>query len=178
MPYSPSLLVCNRHKLYSDALAHVLRERGWQVSIANDPGHATAFLTSRSIDVCLLDFGFAAGATAAETMARMRDVSPATKVVVLSATCDPAVLATAVEDGATGLVFNDEGTDRLVDIIDCIATDDDAPHAARRPLACMGVHVHGLFARVGGATRRARREADAAFKLERPRADGTGTAGP
>src|SRR5439155_16771298 len=121
------------------------------VSVAHDPAHAVAAVAGQSVDICLLGLEFPAG-DAAGTMAAVLIASPATRVIVLSSTSDPTVLARAVERGAAALVFKDEGVDRLVDVIACVTRDDATPGVTPR-LTNVRTHVQNLFVRLAAFER-------------------------
>ena len=145
---APSILVCDSHQLYSDVIATFLRSLGWYVvSVAHDPAHAVAAVAGQSVDICLLGLEFPPGVAATGTMAAVLTASPATRVIILSSTSDPTVLAQAVEHGAAALVFKDEGIDRLVDVIACVTRDDGTPRVTSR-LTNVRSHVQKLFDRL------------------------------
>jgi CheY-like chemotaxis protein len=98
------LVLCDDHRLFAESLAVVLQERGWEVlAVVDRPDAAVAAVTAYHPDVCVLDALFDGDAAAAVAAAgHMRETSPATRVVVLSGTDEPAVVGAAVTAGAAG----------------------------------------------------------------------------
>jgi DNA-binding NarL/FixJ family response regulator len=149
MAHAPTILVCDGHKLFADVLATFLRSVGWPVVvIAHDPPHAVAAVTARSVDLCLLDLAFPSEESGAGLTGALLAASPSTKVIVLTSTSDPVVLARAVEQGAVAIVFKDEGVDRLVEVIACIQRND-ASRDVRSPLTPVRTYVQQVLAKLG-----------------------------
>jgi two-component system, NarL family, nitrate/nitrite response regulator NarL len=101
----------------------VLQERGWEVlAVVDRPDAAVAAVTAYHPDVCVLDALFDGDAAAAVAAAgHMRVTSPATRVVVLSGTDEPAVVGAAVTAGAAGYVLKtcEDDAVRLVRYLTC-----------------------------------------------------------
>jgi two-component system nitrate/nitrite response regulator NarL len=115
------VLICDDHRLFSDALASVFRSRGFDVAgTACDPPRAIASLLDQQIDVCLLDLKFPNEVDGSECVQELRDVSPSTKVVVITASADPAALARAAQGGASAIVFKDEGVEQIIDVVESV----------------------------------------------------------
>ena len=113
-----NVVLCDQQKLFSDAFATVLTGRGWNVvSMAADPAHAVAVVSSEHVDACITELTFADGNAGIAGIVALRDVSLDTKVVVLTASSDPKLIVTAVEAGADAIVFKDDDIDFIVDVI-------------------------------------------------------------
>jgi two-component system nitrate/nitrite response regulator NarL len=108
------VVICDHHRLFADAFASIVDARTWTiVGTPVDPAHAVAVVAQTRVDVCLMDLAFADGMTG---IAAIHEVSPATKVVALTASSDPALIMRAVQSGADGIVFKDDDIDRIIDV--------------------------------------------------------------
>ena len=114
-----NVVICDDHRLFSDALATVLAARAWTiVSCAVDPAHAVAAIAQTHVDACLMDLSFPEGNTGLEGIVSVHEASPHTKVVVLTASSDPQLIMQAVKSGADAIVFKNDDIDHIVDIVE------------------------------------------------------------
>ena len=98
------LLVCDDHKLLVEALSMALSNNGHTVvATALDPDEAVEAARLHQPDACLLDvlFPHDNGITA---IRRILDVSPDTKVVMLTGSIGGALVSEAIAQGAQGFV--------------------------------------------------------------------------
>ena len=132
------LVLCDDHRLFVEALAVVLQERGWDVlAVVDRPDAAVEAVTIHHPDVCVLDALFDGDAAAAVAAAgKMRETSPDTRVVVLSGTDEPAVVGAAVTAGAAGYVLKTCEIDAITACIERVAGGEAVVDAelARRAL--------------------------------------------
>lgn len=106
-----TLLVCDDHKILTDALALVI-ERDQTLSMVAPPVHDP----ERAVDVCresppdvvLMDVVFKGAMNGIEATRRIKELSPSTKIVVMTAHDDDRLLIEAVEAGASGFLPKDE----------------------------------------------------------------------
>jgi DNA-binding NarL/FixJ family response regulator len=106
-----TLLVCDDHKILTDALALVI-ERDRTLSMVAPPVHDP----ERAVDVCresppdvvLMDVVFKGAMNGIEATRRIKELSPSTKIVVMTAHDDDRLLIEAVEAGASGFLPKDE----------------------------------------------------------------------
>ena len=55
-----NVVICDDHRLFTDALARVLSAREWHVvACAVDPAQAVAAVATEQVDTCLMDLTFA-----------------------------------------------------------------------------------------------------------------------
>ena len=98
------VLICDDHALLASSLALHLQGRGHATTVVTHPGDAVAALASVRYEVCLLDLRFGhdplAGLTA---LASLREASPETAVVLLSAVVDDGIARAALLAGAQGV---------------------------------------------------------------------------
>jgi two-component system, NarL family, nitrate/nitrite response regulator NarL len=114
-----NVVICDDHRLFSDALATVLSARDWSiVACAVDPAHAVAAVTGHRVDACLMDLSFPDGHSGIAGIESVRRASPGTKVVVLTASSDPELIVRAVESGADAVAFKDDDIDHIVDLVE------------------------------------------------------------
>ena len=134
-----NVVICDDHRLFSDALATVLSARAWTiVSCAVDPAHAVAAISQTRVDACLMDLSFPAGNTGLDGIVSVHEASPDTKVVVLTASSDPQLIIQAVQSGADAIVFKDDDIDHIIDVVERTRGDSAsqlsvAPPRARDP---------------------------------------------
>lgn len=106
-----SLVICDDHKVLTDALSTVvglddsLRLVGPPV---HTPEEGVALTADQLPDVVLMDIVFkGAHMTGIEATRRIKEVSPSTKVVIMTAHDDDRLMVEAVEAGASGFLSKD-----------------------------------------------------------------------
>jgi len=107
------ILLCDDHVLLVEALESLLRAAGHAVVTAASPAEALERAPACQPDVCVMDIGFPEG-SGLDGLARLREVSPSTRVLVLSAVADAETIATAVDLGAAGYVCKDVGVSDII----------------------------------------------------------------
>jgi DNA-binding NarL/FixJ family response regulator len=115
-----TLLICDDHRTLTDALAMVV-ERDPELRLVAppvaDPERAVELCREHEPDVVLMDIVFK-GKTGTisgiEATRRIKEVSPATKVVIMTAHDDERLLVEAVEAGAAGFLGKDEPADEVL----------------------------------------------------------------
>ena len=113
-----SLLICDDHKILTDALATMVGLDG-QLSLVGPPVHtpeeAIALAGEQLPDVVLMDIVFKGGGMSGiEATRRIKDASPSTKVVVMTAHDEDRLLVEAVEAGASGFLSKDEPAEEVL----------------------------------------------------------------
>lgn len=112
------LLICDDHRLLLDALRMALTLNGYTVvATALDPCQAVAAAREHQPDVCLLDVNFP-HANGLSAIARIHEVSPDTKVVMLSASMDKVLVADALAQGAQGFVGKEKSVEAIVEALE------------------------------------------------------------
>jgi DNA-binding NarL/FixJ family response regulator len=111
-------LICDDHKVLTDALATVVGLDDDLQMIA-PPVHeaetAIALCTEQLPDVVLMDIVFKGGGMSGiEATRRIKEVSPSTKVVIMTAHDEDRLLVEAVEAGASGFLGKDEAAQELL----------------------------------------------------------------
>ncbi len=113
-----SLLICDDHKILTDALAMVV-ELDDQLTLVAPPVHAAeeAIALAEEVlpDVVLMDIVFKGGGMSGiEATRKIKEASPSTKVVVMTAHDDDRLLVEAVEAGASGFLSKDEAAQEVL----------------------------------------------------------------
>jgi two-component system, NarL family, nitrate/nitrite response regulator NarL len=113
-----NMVICDDHQLFAEALATLLGRRGHHVvAMPPDPAAAVKSVGQGDVDLCVMDLVFP-DACGVDGTRRVRNASPATKVVVLTGAADDDTRAAAVEAGACAVVAKNSEASVLLDAID------------------------------------------------------------
>jgi len=117
------LLVCGDHMLV-DALSMALTDRGHTiVATALDPGEAVAAARQEQPDACLLDVSFP-HANGLNAIGPIHEVSPDTKVVILSGSINGGLVADAIAKGAQGFVGKEKPVGAILEALELASQGD------------------------------------------------------
>ncbi len=111
------LLICDDHKILTDALATVVGLDGTLEMVAppvHEPEAAIEICTEQLPDVVLMDIVFKGGMSGIDATRKIKEVSPSTKVVIMTAHDEDRLLVEAVEAGASGFLGKDEAAEELL----------------------------------------------------------------
>jgi len=112
------LLVCDDHRLLLDALGMALTDRGHTVvATALDPDEAVEAARQHKPDACLLDVSFP-HANGLNAIGRIHEVSPDTKVVMLSGSISRSLVADAIAEGAQGFVGKEKPVSVIIEALE------------------------------------------------------------
>lgn len=112
-----TLLICDDHRILTDALAMVVDRDGSFALAAppvHDPERAVELCRAHQPDVVLMDIEFRGRIDGIEATRRIKEVSPATKVVIMTAHDDERMLVEAVEAGACGFLGKEEAAEQVL----------------------------------------------------------------
>jgi two-component system nitrate/nitrite response regulator NarL len=116
------LVICDDNRIFGEAIAAALEAHGHQISaIATTAYDGIQKVAAHTPDACLLDLFFQSspgGLTAARTI---RKHHSRTKVLILSALTEPALVAQALKAGVVGFLCKDQGISQIVDALDMVA---------------------------------------------------------
>lgn len=119
------LLVCDDHKLLTDALSLVAASDDGVTLVApasNDPGDAVTAAGEYRPDVVLMDVSFEGyDLTGIEATRQIKSVSPETAVVIVTGQDEDRLLVEAVEAGASGFLRKNEAVDRMLEVVKAAA---------------------------------------------------------
>ena len=140
------LVVGERHRLFIDSLAAVLAWHGFDVAaVATSPAELLATVARLQPDVCLLAASFPGG-SGLDVMRIIGERHPRVKVVMFSASPDPAMLTAARDGGAAGFIPSDHHVADIVGALSRVRNGDrvfdlmDAGIRSFRPAAAAGRH--------------------------------------
>ena len=111
------LLICDDHKILTDALAMVVERSDGMRLVAppvHSPEEGVALAEEHHPDVVLMDIVFKGAMNGIDATRRIKEISPATKVVIMTAHDDERLLVEAVEAGASGFLGKDEAADEVL----------------------------------------------------------------
>jgi DNA-binding NarL/FixJ family response regulator len=112
-----TLLICDDHKILTDALAMVV-ERDRTLRMVTPPVHvpeeAIELCREHRPDVVLMDIVFKGHMDGILATRKIKEVSPATKVVIMTAHDEDRLLVEAVEAGASGFLGKEEAADEVL----------------------------------------------------------------
>jgi DNA-binding NarL/FixJ family response regulator len=136
------ILICDDHRVLTDALAIAL-SRDPELSLAAPPMATPEEAIERSAelqpDVVLMDVTFGRPMDGIEATRRVKEVSPQTHVIVMTANRTDRLVVEALEAGASALLTKTEGLDVMI----------DAAKASARGEAAMDPRIlAGILARV------------------------------
>jgi DNA-binding NarL/FixJ family response regulator len=112
-----SLLICDDHKILTDALAMVVeRDPGLRMVAApvHEPEAAIAICEEFLPDVVLMDIVFKGPMNGIQATRKIKEASPSTKVVIMTAHDDERLLVEAVEAGASGFLGKEEAAEEVL----------------------------------------------------------------
>lgn len=112
-----SLLICDDHKVLTDALTLIVKldaQLELMVPAVNTPEEAIALAAEHLPDVVLMDIMFKGGMTGIDATRRIKEISPSTKVVIMTAHDEDRLLVEAVEAGASGFLGKDEAAEHIL----------------------------------------------------------------
>ena len=125
-PQEISLLICDDHRLLTDTLTSVV-EHAPEMRLL-PPVHTSEAAVDRVQEhqptVVLMDIEFKGSMSGIEATRRIKQISPATQVVVMTAHQDERLLVEAVEAGASGFLRKTEGVDELLGTIRAAAAGE------------------------------------------------------
>ncbi len=117
------LLLCDRHRLFAESLAHVLCNRGYEVQLVGAPEEVVDALYVLPFDLCILELDFGI-ARVVSTIELLRATRPPTSVLILSGIDDPRLIAPVLAAGAAGVVSKEDGLGRILDTLARVASGD------------------------------------------------------
>jgi two-component system nitrate/nitrite response regulator NarL len=127
------LLICDYHVIFAESLAHLLTAVvGDVVAITHHPDQAVNVLRRESVDVCLLDVVFGPDSTI-DRLSELREASPHTHVVLLTAEVDDATLAAARAAGVRGVADKRQSPSRIIDLIERVRAGESVVRTGGAP---------------------------------------------
>lgn len=116
-PRPVTLLICDDHRVLTDALAIVVGLDGGLDLVAppvQDPHSAIDLCAQLRPNVVLMDIDFKQEMSGIDATRKIKEISPATKVIIMTAHDDDRLLVDAVEAGASGFLSKDDAAQELL----------------------------------------------------------------
>lgn len=137
------VLIAEDHKLVSQGLEAMLSMTDdiELVGVANSGDKAVELVKVEQVDVVLMDVNLGQSMNGIEATRRVKEVSPNTKVLILSMFTDPGTVSEAVKAGADGYLSKGASRESVIQAI------EDA--AEGRSVLDPNV-TEGIFGRIGG----------------------------
>jgi DNA-binding NarL/FixJ family response regulator len=116
-----SVVVVDDHEMFADSVARALeRPEGIEVvAIARSCSEGVAMARMHTPNVAIVDYQLPDGDGVA-LGTRIREVSPDTKILLLTGLVDKRIMAAALDAGYAGFLTKDQGVDELVLAIRCV----------------------------------------------------------
>jgi DNA-binding NarL/FixJ family response regulator len=120
------LLICDDHRLLTDTLTSVVSHEPTVRLLppVHSSEEAVELVREHHPDVVLMDIEFRGAMSGIEATRHIKQMSPATQVVVMTAHEDERLLVEAVEAGASGFLRKTEGVDELMGVIRAAAAGE------------------------------------------------------
>jgi RNA polymerase sigma factor (sigma-70 family) len=120
------LLICDDHRILTDTLAAVVAtDPGLElIGTLSSPNEAVESIQRGHPHVVLMDIEFREGINGIEATRRIKEVSPETVVVIMTAHEDERLMARAVDAGASGFLKKTEGVDEFLGAIKAAAAGE------------------------------------------------------
>ena len=124
MTSSVSVAVVDDHPLFREGVVRSLNETGRFLVVAEGRSSEDAVNIARETkpDLLLIDLSMPGGGLAA--IAPVAEASPATRIVVLTASESASDLTAALNGGARAYLLKGVGSRALVEILDCVAAGE------------------------------------------------------
>jgi two-component system, NarL family, response regulator NreC len=118
-----TIVLADDHLVVRSGLRMVLERAGGfeVVSEAGDADSALRTVLGHKPAILVLDLNMPGELTSLDAIPRVREVSPATRVVVLTMQDDPQFARRALRAGAAGYVLKEAADDELVEAVRCVA---------------------------------------------------------
>ena len=116
-PRAVTILICDDHRVLTDALAIVVGLDDSLELVAppvQSPQSAIDLCVDLLPDVVLMDVDFKGDMSGIEATRKIKEISPATKVVIMTAHDEDRLLVDAVEAGASGFLSKDDAAHELL----------------------------------------------------------------
>lgn len=126
------VLFCDRHRLFTESLAHVLKSLGHDVFFSSSPEVAVEIVAATAVDVCVMEMDFGANRLV-PAITWLRQTAPPTPVLMLSAIDDPELLAPLLLAGAVGVVSKEAELEMVLDRLTTVASGGPWPPNGSAP---------------------------------------------
>lgn len=127
------LLICDDHRLFSESLATVLKEHGYEVvAVTHTAAEAAEVLAGTRVDVCLLDL-WLDGESVLDLVPELRRAARGTRFLLLSGHLSRNVLVAAAAVGIDRCLHKTQPIEDIVEVLEGIRAG--GPRRAARPVS-------------------------------------------
>ncbi len=107
------LLFCDRHRLFTESLAHVVVSLGHEVFFSSSPEEAEEIVVATGVDLCVMEADFGTARLVA-AIRILQDREPPTPVLILSGISEPDLIAPLLAAGAADALSKDSDLNLLL----------------------------------------------------------------
>jgi two-component system, NtrC family, response regulator HydG len=122
MKRQANILVVDDNKDLLNTFALILKRKGYIVDTAEDGLQALDKFGKRPFDVVLMDV-IMPGLTGIDTLHKMREVNPRTKVILMTAYCEDEQMQKALSEGAYGALYKPVNIAKLMELLSDVTKD-------------------------------------------------------
>jgi len=112
----PRILIVDDNKSLSKSMLFVLKHRGLTAATARDGLEALNVLKKKSFDIIFLDIKMP-GLNGVETLKKIKKISPATMVVMMTAYAVEELVKEALKEGAHGVIYKPLDMEEVFEVI-------------------------------------------------------------
>jgi two-component system nitrate/nitrite response regulator NarL len=124
------LLFCDRHRLFTESLAHVVVSLGHEVLFSSSPEEAEEIVAATSVDICVIEADFGT-ARLVQAIKALGATKPPTPVIILSAIADPELLSPLLAAGAADALSKNSDLNMLLTTFHRVAGGGARANGAR-----------------------------------------------
>jgi DNA-binding NtrC family response regulator len=131
-----TILIVDDDPGMAGTLSDILEEMGYNTSVAEDGYRAIEMIREKKHDVALMDIKMP-GINGVETFKKVKEISPSTRVIMMTAYAVEDLIKEAVEEGAYAVFHKPLDMDKVLDLVEkagkggFILVVDDDPNACQ-----------------------------------------------
>jgi len=116
MKEKTSILIVDDDHGMSETLADIFIELDYDVSVADNGYRAIEMIKKKAYDIAFMDVKMP-GINGIETFMEVKNISPSTKIIMITAYSVETLVKTALEEGAYGIIYKPMNIDKILDLI-------------------------------------------------------------
>jgi two-component system response regulator HydG len=129
-----SILIVDDDLGITDTLSDILEDIGYEVAVANDGYMAIEMIKKIAYNITLMDIRMP-GINGIDTFRQVKNISPLTKVIMMTAYSVEDLIKHALAEGAYGVLYKPLDLEKVIELIDkarqgsfILLVDDDPTH--------------------------------------------------
>jgi len=111
-----SILIVDDDPGMTETMQDILGDMGYDVAVAEDGFRAIEMIKERAYDVALMDIKMP-GINGVETFKEVKEISPSTSVIMMTAYSVEDLVKEALDEGAYGIIYKPLDIERVVEFI-------------------------------------------------------------